>query len=42
MPPPVKQLQCLMCHIVSMCIIFIPLAIYSLFKVGQILYIKTQ
>lgn len=40
--PPIKQLQCLTCYMVTIFIILVPFAIYSLFKVGQFLYVKTQ
>ena len=40
--PPIKQLQCLMCYMVSIFIVLVLFTTYSLFKVGQFLYVKTQ
>lgn len=40
--PPIKQLQCLTCYMVSIFIVLVLFTTYSLFKVGQFLYVKNQ
>ena len=40
--PPIKQVQCLACYMVTIFIILVLFTTYSLFKMGQILYVKTQ
>ena len=40
--PPIKQLHCLTCYMISIFVIVVPFVLYSFFKVGQILYVKNQ